>query len=484
MTHHKHSPRSAVPDRSGRSARRMPMLRQVVVLVAVLGVVAAACGRSDDTTADDAAGDDTSASASTPTTAATGPAAGEFGDLGRVCGPAPEGTTLEATDVGVTTGSIQIGTIADPGFAGRPGLNQEAFDSAEAFTKWCNEAGGVNGRKIDLRERDAKMTEHQGRMIDACDEGDFMLVGGLGIFDDQGQPERLACGLPAISSAVNPQAVEGDLMLSPLSNDTGTYQVGDMRWLGEQFPDATDKIGIMTAAYPVTITASERAKEGMASLGWKIVYEEQFNPAGEASWRGFAEGMKASGARGFVWTADPTNLAAVLKAMAEIGYSPDFVRAGEQHLRPHLPRGGRFGREQHVHHRDELPVPRSRDSGAEPCHAAVPGHHERVRPEREDRQHRCDGVLGVAALREGGESTAARTSHATASGRTPTRSRSGPAAASSPARISRVALCRRASCRSRSRTARGLSPTPTPTKACSTATRQTSSRCRATTARA
>jgi len=313
----------------GSSLRRIVRTSRVsgvVAIVSVTAVLATACGRSGDTAeTPQSAGRGSGGTAAAPGDAG-GPAAGEFGDLGRVCGPAPEGASLTATDVGVTADSIQVGTISDPGFSGRPGLNQEIFDSAEAFSKWCNEAGGIGGRKVKVVERDAKMTEHQARMIEACDEGDFMIVGGLGVFDDQGQQDRLACGLPSIGSATNPAAVESDLFIAPLSNDTSTLPMGDMRWLDEQFPDATDKSGIMTAAYPVTITASARAKEAMGSLGWKIVYDEQYNPAGEASWRGYVEGMKAAGVRGFIWTADPLNLAAVLKAAAEIDFRPDFIR--------------------------------------------------------------------------------------------------------------------------------------------------------------
>ena len=311
-----------------RARRRRPSLRRVLATGAVLAVVAAGCGRSDDSAETDGTeGGGSTASAAT-TSAPEGPVAGEFGDLGQVCGPAPEGATLEATDVGVTADSIQVGTVSDPGFSGRPGLNQEIFDSAEAFTAWCNDAGGINGRKLELKERDAKLTEHQARMIEACDEGDFMLVGGLGVFDDQGQVERLACGLPAIGSATNPPAVEADLLVSPMPNSLSTFPIGELRWLEGEFPDATKKIGILTAGVAVTMTASERMQEAMSALGWEVVYSEKYNAAGEASWRGFAEGMKSAGVRGVIWVADPGNLAALLKSMDEIEFHPDFVRAG------------------------------------------------------------------------------------------------------------------------------------------------------------
>lgn len=312
-------------SRSGAPRRRSRGYGfRLLSVLAATTLVASGCGRDDTTAVVD---DDTTVPSGAPTTAPAGAAAGEFGDLGAVCGPAPEGATLEATDVGITADSIQIGTIADPGFSGRPGLNQDIFDSAEAFTKWCNEAGGISGRKIVLKQRDAKLTEYQARMIEACDQGDFMLVGGGGVFDDQGQPERLSCSLPNIPAFVtNPQAIGADLVVAPLPNDFQTLPVGDMRWLAEQYPEATKKVGLLVAGVAVTMTVAERTKEAMRELGWEVVYEEKYNAAGEASWRGYAEGLKSSGARALVWFADPGNLAGVLKAMAEIEYHPDFVR--------------------------------------------------------------------------------------------------------------------------------------------------------------
>ncbi|MCZ7537038.1 MAG: hypothetical protein M5T61_14800 [Acidimicrobiia bacterium] len=197
-----------------RARRRLAISGLAVILVATVG-----CGRSDEEVEEGPSGrEGPTAAPGASTTVPGGAAPGEFGDLGRVCGPSPDGAALEATDIGVTADSIQLGTVADPGFSGRPGLNQEVFDSAEAFTRWCNDAGGINGRSIELVKRDARLTEYQPRMIEACDEGDFMLVGGGGVFDDQGQGERLACGLPNLAGfVVNPPAVQSDLTMAPCS---------------------------------------------------------------------------------------------------------------------------------------------------------------------------------------------------------------------------------------------------------------------------
>ena len=94
-----------------------------------------------------------------------------------------------------------MGTVADPGFAGRPGLDQELHDAATVFTKWCNDAGGIAGRKIKVDLLDAKLTEYRQRILEACGQ-DFSLVGGGAVFDDAGQKDRLDCLLPDIAGYV------------------------------------------------------------------------------------------------------------------------------------------------------------------------------------------------------------------------------------------------------------------------------------------
>jgi hypothetical protein len=108
---------------------------------------------------------------------------GTFGDLEDVCGP---GDASGDTAQGVTDDSIKVGTISDPGFVGRQGLNQELFDASNVFVDWCNAAGGINGREIELTERDAKLTEYKQRITEACTE-DYKIVGSGGVLDETGQ---------------------------------------------------------------------------------------------------------------------------------------------------------------------------------------------------------------------------------------------------------------------------------------------------------
>ena len=101
----------------------------------------------------------------------------------------------------MTADSIRIATVADPGATARPGLDQEFFDTAEVFSKWCNERGGINGRSIVVDERDAALSNYKPVVLEACKD-DFFMVGGGAVFDDTGTEDRLRCLLPNVAGYV------------------------------------------------------------------------------------------------------------------------------------------------------------------------------------------------------------------------------------------------------------------------------------------
>src|SRR3546814_7199438 len=57
------------------------------------------------------------------------------------------------------------------------------YDTAVAFTKWCNEHGGSLGRELVLCVVDVKLFDYEPGVSQACDR-DFALVGGGAVFDD------------------------------------------------------------------------------------------------------------------------------------------------------------------------------------------------------------------------------------------------------------------------------------------------------------
>ena len=308
-----------------------------VMLLAVM--VAAACGRDSETSAGDTG---TSDGQSVTTAGGSGGGSpldeGAFGDLGVVCAPAAKGkANADGSDPGVTADSIQIGTFADPGFQGSLGLDQELFDTAEAFTKWCNDHGGINGRKIDLKERDSAVLQFQQRVIEACDQGDFFVVGGGAVFDDTGQSDRLACGLPAIPGfTVTPAASESDLQVQPVPIPNDQLPFGQFRYLFKQFPDTKNAIGVFGASVQTVATVAKRNKEALLANGANIVYEGTYNANGETSWRPFLEAMHNAGVKGLYWAGEPAKLSSLLAEAASLDISFDWVATDPNNYDPSL----------------------------------------------------------------------------------------------------------------------------------------------------
>jgi ABC-type branched-subunit amino acid transport system substrate-binding protein len=119
-------------------------------------------------------------------------------------------------------------------------------------------------------------------------------------------------------------------------NPTTELSIGDFRWLGEQFPEATKKVAVVVGAIATTELVGERYEEAMDSLGWKVVHNDEYNPLGESNWRPKAEAIKNSGAKALVWVGEPTFLANLEKAINDIGYKLDFVRSDANHYDPQL----------------------------------------------------------------------------------------------------------------------------------------------------
>ena len=292
-----------------------------IVLVTVVALVAVACGRSGGSTGGNP-GSSTTAPPSTSTKTAN------FGTLKNVCTPGhPSGSPT----IGVTPGEIHIATFSDRGFVGRPGLNQEFFDTADVFAAWCNDRGGINGRKIVIDKRDAALTETKARMVESCTQ-DFVMVGGGATFDQDGVETRLKCLLPDFSGFVVSAPARGaDLVIQPLPNSIKSLQIGILNYLAARFPAATKKAGVLTGDLSTTKAVADQNAEGAKAIGWNIVYSDAYPVAGLADWTPYAQKLKDSGVKGLIWIGEPEGLAKLLHAVKDIGYNLDFVRADANH---------------------------------------------------------------------------------------------------------------------------------------------------------
>lgn len=318
-------------SRAGRRATtRVPRWSVVVVAAVVLATVAG-CGRKDNVaigepgvplrTGQAPSGQYVAAQPG----GAVAPAAaapGTFGDLSGLCGP---GDAKGATDQGVTDSEIRVGTIADPGYAGSPGLDKEFFDTAKAFTKWCNDAGGINGRKIRVDLLDAAVLDVIPRMNEACAQ-DFTMVGGGAVMDDMGAQVRVDCGLPDVPGfVVTTKAAGADLLAQPVPNANQQQPVGIYRMMAERQPELKDAAGILTANFAALTTTADRRQEALEKLGFKVVYRQEYNVMGESNWAPFVAAMKDKGVKTLTFVGEPNMLVALQKAMDEQGWHPEAI---------------------------------------------------------------------------------------------------------------------------------------------------------------
>jgi ABC-type branched-subunit amino acid transport system substrate-binding protein len=290
----------------------LKLARRWLLPVLALALVASACSS-------DREGDDVSVSAS-QTTAKPAAEATTFGTLDSPCGA---GDAKGATDQGVTAEAIKIGYGDDAGFSNSPGLNHEMSDAVKAFVGWCNDQGGINGRQIDATYYDAKITEVNNVMTDACAK-EFMLVGQGFSLDSSQEVLRRGCGLPSVPGfAVSPQHANGPLKFEPLPVPGDYTVISHGKQLADMFPDKIKHAGVIYANYAATIDSKDKVEPGFKSLGYDFKCEVQYNILGEADWKPLAQKLKQCGAEIVYFVGSPNpNFRNLLEAAAQLEYKP------------------------------------------------------------------------------------------------------------------------------------------------------------------
>jgi ABC-type branched-subunit amino acid transport system substrate-binding protein len=286
--------------------------RRWLLPILVLALVASACssGRGDDAT-----------SAGSSTTAPAGAAsATKFGTLESPCG---KGDAKGATDEGVTDDAIKIGYGDDAGFSNSPGLNHEMSDAVKAFVGWCNDQGGINGRQIDASYYDAKITDVNNAITEACAK-EFMLVGQGFSLDASQETIRRGCGLPSVPGfAVSPQHANGPLKYEPLPVPGDYTVISHGKQLADMFPDKIKKAGVLYANYSATIDSKDKVVPGFSSLGYRFECEVQYNILGEPDWKPLVQKLKDCGAEMVYFVGSPNpNFRNVLEASAQLEFQP------------------------------------------------------------------------------------------------------------------------------------------------------------------
>jgi ABC-type branched-subunit amino acid transport system substrate-binding protein len=289
-------------------------------LVAVLVLVLAACGsRADDgAVADDEERDDVTIVSEEA--------------------PCSDGDATGATDVGITDDTITIGTIQD--ISGlRPDLMIAPRQAMEAFIASCNSLGGINGRDLVLQDYDSSLLEHSRAAEEACEGGNFAMVGSASALDNAGAQELVDCGLINVPTfTATPAAADADLMVQAIPNPTQEYSVGPCLYLAQEFPEAVEAAAMTSTDFPVTEVIAERFKEACTTAaGFEFVSEQTTVPQAETGWAAKVKNLDDAGARYYTHWGEKEDSAQMLINLNDQGVELDVIEFGPQMYDAELP---------------------------------------------------------------------------------------------------------------------------------------------------
>jgi ABC-type branched-subunit amino acid transport system substrate-binding protein len=289
---------------------------RAVMGLGVAALVAAGCSSSR--------GSSSSSSSSSSTATSAAPGGQAFGSLASPCGP---GSATGATDTGVTGTTINIGYGDDAGFSGSPGLDKEMSDAVKGFVKWCNDQGGILGRKVVGDYYDAAIVQTNNVMQQAC-KTDFTLVGEGWALDEIAEQTRLGCNLVAVPGfAVGPDFANGPEMYQGVPNPDDLQPGSDLYQAAKLFPAQVKKADILHTTLPATESSSAKVKEEGTQAGFTwLDCGVKINYTGEPNSAPFAQKFQSCGAQlifSNLGTGPP--LYNMLEAFNQLNYHPTLL---------------------------------------------------------------------------------------------------------------------------------------------------------------
>jgi hypothetical protein len=251
---------------------------------------------------------------------ATVSAQGTWPGVGTICGPGSGGAS---TTRGVSSKSIDVATFADPGNTVQPGLNVEFFQAAGAFAKWCNAAGGINGRTVVVHNRDGALFNAAQVTNQACQQ-DFMSVGGGMALDQPSVPVRVGCGLGQITGfTVSDAAVNAALQVNPEGTNNSIVSAGWYGALAKKYPKAIKFYGTGGQNNPSILEPEKKWQTAAEAQGYRTV-DFQEPPLTVTDWKPYVEQAQTKGVQA-LQPSDDSDITPYVQAMNTVGYDPAFM---------------------------------------------------------------------------------------------------------------------------------------------------------------
>lgn len=235
---------------------------------------------------------------------------------------APAGGNGGATAVGVTATSITVGNVSDVG-GPVPGLFAGGPDGTLAYFDYINSLGGIYGRTLKLQTSDDGLQCSTNEAdYDNTVGSVFAYVGSWSLDDN--------CGATVMKS--HPQVPMVQAYLSTQMQDlpnayaevpyTDLINTGPYLWFKQQYPSDITSVGTIVGNQGSAVAAWDNTKTAIESLGYKVVYEDDFPPA-QSNFTSDVIRMKAQGVK-FVLllSVNAPDAAIFASEAAEQGFKP------------------------------------------------------------------------------------------------------------------------------------------------------------------
>lgn len=271
-----------------------------------------------------------STNSSTTTTAASSSTSGSSGR------PAIPAAAFSDT-TGLTSTTVRVGNVSTL-FAG---LFKGADVGTEAYADYVNSQGGINGRKIVVDSGDDGYTGAGNRQLTQADvQSDFAMVGGFSLQDNFGG-QVLAANpqVPLVTVSLDDATANLPNAYSPAPTTSG-WILGPLVYFQKKFPSAVLHTGALVADQPSAVTKWNAEEAAMDHLGYKVVYDPQFDIT-QTSFDQNVVAMKNAGVKILFLEQMPQNYAAaVVKALNQQDFHPVLVLGGSTYSEELVPDSG------------------------------------------------------------------------------------------------------------------------------------------------
>ena len=245
-------------------------------------------------------------------------------------------TSLSDT-TGLTPTSVTVGNVSTLAF----GLFKGANIGTQAWSAYVNSTGGINGRKILVDSYD---DGYQGapnkQATEQVAQKDFAAVGGFSLEDTFGATVLAANpGVPNVTVSLS--QVAGDLpnSFSPDPAAIG-WPTGPLQYFKQKFPSDVQHAGALVANQPTAITKWGGEKAAMESIGYKVLYDQQFGIT-QTDFTQNVVAMRNAGVKILFLEQMPENYAAsVIKALNQQDFHPQLVFGSSTYSEQLVPDAG------------------------------------------------------------------------------------------------------------------------------------------------